>query len=108
MTGKGRQRKGAEAEKELADILRDYGFNVQRGGSMSFGALPDVYGLPGVHVECKRHEHLNLDAAMEQSVRDSEKFMDGMPAVFHRRNRKGWLVSLRLADWIDLYKKAGY
>ena len=29
---------------------------------------------------------------------------DGMPALFHRRNRKQWLVTMRLVDWLKLYR----
>lgn len=36
----------------------------------------------------------------------AEKFEDGMPALFHRRNRKLWLVTMRLEDWMKLYGEA--
>lgn len=103
MAGKTSQRKGAEGERELAALLRDCGFSVQRGGSLSFGAVPDLVGLPGVHMEVKRVERLNLYQAMAQAVRDSERFQDGVPTVFHRRNRESWLVTMRLDDWLALY-----
>lgn len=99
------QRKGADGERELAAILRGYGYEITRGGSLSFGEMPDLSGLPGVHVEVKRVERLNIMDAMEQAVRDSEKFNDGAPTVFHRRNRSPWLVTMRLNDWIDLYRE---
>lgn len=59
-------------------------------------------GLPGVHVECKRVERLNVSQAMAQAVRDAERFQDGAPAVFHRRNREPWLVTMQLEDWLAL------
>ncbi len=31
----------------------------------------DVVGLPGIHIECKRVERLNLHDAMDQAVRDA-------------------------------------
>ena len=101
--GKGSQRKGAGGERELAAILRDHGYIITRGGSLSFGEVPDLSGLPGIHIECKRVERLNIMAAMEQAVRDSEAFEDGAPTVFHRRNRSPWLVTMRLDDWLTLY-----
>ena len=67
------------------------------------GDVPDVVGLPGIHIEVKRVERLNVVEAMEQSVRDSERMGDGVPALFHRRNRKPWLVTMRLEDWLVLY-----
>lgn len=103
MAGRSSQRKGADGERELAALLREYGYPVERGGSLSFGEVPDLTGLPGVHIECKRNERLNVPEAMAQAVRDAEKFGDGAPTVFHRRNRSGWLVVMNLEDWIQVY-----
>ena len=103
MPGRSSQRKGAEGERELAALLRGYGYTVTRGGSLSFGEVPDLTGLPGIHIEVKRAEHLNLSEAMRQAERDSDKFRNGAPAVFHRRNREPWLVTMRLHDWMALY-----
>lgn len=99
------QRKGAAGERELASILRENGYDCSRGGSLSFGEVPDLTGLPGIHVECKRVERLNVQEAMDQAIRDSERMQDGMPTLFHRRNRKPWLVTMRLEDWFSLYAK---
>ena len=98
------QRKGADGERELAGLLREYGYEIERGGSLSFGEVPDLIGLPGVHIEVKRVERLNVPEAMEQAIRDSERFSDGMPVLFHRRNRKPWLVTMRIQDWMELYQ----
>ena len=35
------QRKGADGERELAAVLQEYGYSIQRGGSLSFGEVPD-------------------------------------------------------------------
>ena len=103
--GKAQQRKGAAGERELAAILGEYGYICDRGGSYSLGAVPDLIGLPGIHIEVKRVEKLNVVEAMEQSIRDSDRMKDGIPALFHRRNRKPWLVTMRLEDWISLYRE---
>lgn len=97
------QRKGAKGERELAAVLREYGYQIERGGSLSFGEVPDLIGLPGVHIECKRVERLNVAEAMKQATRDSARFHDGAPAVFHRRNCEPWLVTMHLTDWMNLY-----
>lgn len=104
MGGRSSQRKGAEGERELAALLRDYGYDLKRGGSLSFGEVPDLVGLPGVHIEVKRVERLNVPQAMGQAIRDSERFQDGVPTLFHRRNREPWLVTMRLEDWVKLYR----
>lgn len=94
--------KGAAGERELAAKLREYGYNCRRGQQYS-GANgdADVVGLPGVHIESKRVEKLNLYDAIDQAVRDAK---DGeTPAVFHRKNNKEWLVTLLLDDFMKLY-----
>lgn len=101
--GKRSQRKGADGERELAAILREYGYIVERGGSMSFGEIPDLVGLPGVHIEVKRCEQVRLSEWMQQAERDSQHFKDGLPAGFHRRSREGWRVTMNLADFMRLY-----
>ena len=110
--------KGKRGELEVANILRGYGYDVRRGQQFS-GANgdADVVGLPGIHLEVKRTERLNIDKALEQSVRDA--YADGLrqgcevlPAVFHRSNddrkkdsTKGvWKVTMRLDDWMELFR----
>lgn len=105
MSGKSSQRKGAAGERELAALLQKHGYKIERGGSLSFGEVPDLTGLTGIHIECKRVERLNLHSAMAQAVRDAERFQDGAPTVFHRRSRSPWLVTMRLEDWVSLYNR---
>lgn len=64
---------------------------------------PDVVGLEGIHVEVKCQERLNLYDAMQQARDDAKKRGDGLPAVFHKKDRSGWLVTMDLSDWMDLY-----
>ena len=101
---KASQRKGRGGEIELSTILNDHGIPATPGNPLNFGRVPDVVGVEGIHVEVKRVEKLNVGEAMNQAIRDSEKFRDGMPALFHRRNRQPWLVTMRLEDWLKLYK----
>lgn len=98
------QRKGKSGELELSNFFNGRGYNTHRGKSMSYGTEPDIVGLPGVHCEVKRVERLDLSAAIAQAVRDAGRFKDGVPAVFHRKNREGWLVTMRLDDWMKLYE----
>lgn len=89
---------------ELVRLLQEHGYPVEPGEAMSFGEVPDLVGLPGVHIEVKRGERLNVGEAMAQAIRDAERFQDGVPVLFHRRNRQPWLVTMRLEDWIKLYR----
>ncbi len=101
---KNSRRKGADGERELAALLREYGYDARRGQQYSgCNGDADVVGLPGVHIECKRVEHLNLDAAMDQSVSDAAARGE-IPTVFHRRNGKLWKVTLLLDDFVSLLR----
>lgn len=98
------QRKGRAAELELSRVLQGYGYNVEPGRALSYGEVPDLSGLPGVHIECKRAETLRLSEWMAQAERDSQRFEDGVPAVFFRRSREPWRVFMNLVDWVELYR----
>lgn len=100
------RQKGARGERELSRLLRQYGYESRRGQQYS-GANgdADVIGLPGVHIECKRVERLNISEAMQQAQRDARE--GEAPAVFHRKNREQWLVTMPFDDWIKLYQAAG-
>ena len=104
MSGRKSQRKGRGGERELARILRECGYDVRPGTPLNYGREPDLTGLSGIHVECKRCEQLRLSEWMVQAAADAERFGDGLPAVFHRANRQGWRVIMALQDWLELYK----
>ena len=104
LTGRTSQRKGRAGELELARLLQEYGYNVEPGRAVSYGSTPDIVGLPGVHIECKRAEQLRPYSWLEQAERDAVRFGDGLPAVFFRRSRSPWLVVMKLEDWLELYR----
>lgn len=96
--------KGAAGERELAGKLRDYGYNARRGQQYcGANGDADVVGLPGIHIECKRVERLNIDEAMWQARRDAKEHE--IPAVFHRKNGQSWNVTMKLDDWMELYSE---
>ena len=98
------RQKGALGERELAKKLAGYGYKTRRGQQYS-GANgdADVVGLPGIHIECKRVEKLNLYDAMSQSKRDAKN--EEKPVVMHRKNHCEWLVTMTLEDWIEMYRE---
>ena len=100
--------KGKAGELELAKVLRMFGYDCRRSVQYNGYApdgQPDIIGLPGIHIECKRVEQLNLYNAVSQSIRDNED-PQALPAVFHRKNRKPWLVTMEIDDWMNLYERA--
>lgn len=100
------RRKGSDGELELSNILKSRGFQTRRGQQFcGANGDADVVGMPGVHIECKRVEQLNIHKAMEQAKNDAKE--GEIPAVFHRKNRTKWLVTVSLDDFIKLYRRSG-
>ena len=99
------KQKGGRGEREFAALCREEGYdNVCRGQQFQGGIdSPDVKGLPGIHVEVKRVERLNIHGAMRQSIRDCED--KAIPIVAHRRNRDKWMVTMLAEDWFALYRE---
>ena len=95
--------KGARGEREIANILKEYGYEARRGQQYS-GANgdADVVGLPGIHIEVKRVEALNIDKAMDQANRDAKDYE--IPVVIHRKDRMNWKVTMYLGDWMEMYE----
>ena len=97
------KRKGCRGENELSHVLQDYGYDTKRMAQFAGGIdSPDVSGLPGIHIECKRVENLNIHKAYAQAERDADG--QAIPAVFHRRNREPWMVTLSLNDFMEIYR----
>ena len=95
--------KGKRGELEAAHELQKYGYDARR--SQQYAGInndADVVGLPGVHIEVKRVEKLNIDEALEQAIRDKREHE--IPIVMHRKNRTKWKVTMLFDDWINLYK----
>ena len=97
------KQKGKRGELEICKIIKEYGFDCHRSVQYcGANGDADVIGLPGIHMEIKRVETLNIDKAMDQAASDAR---DGnLPAVFHRRNGQEWKVTMRLEDWMQIYK----
>lgn len=102
--GKMQLEKGKRGERELAKILCKYGYECRRGQQYcGANGDADVVGLPGIHIECKRRERINIYDAMKQAASNSK---DNLPTVFFRKNNSDWLVTMRLEDWIYLYRNS--
>lgn len=99
--------KGKRGERELASKLREYGYDVRRGQQYcGANGDADVVGLPGIHIECKRVERLDLDSAMTQAKVDVYTGGTGeIPVVMHRKNNSDWHVTLMLDDFMTIYRE---
>ena len=96
--------KGKTGERELANKLKEYGYDCRRGQQYcGANGDADVVGLDGIHIECKRTERLSLYDALAQAKHDARE--GEMPVVIHRKNNAEWVVIQPLSDWIELYKE---
>jgi len=103
---KNSRNKGVRGELEVAKLIAANGFEARRGQQHAGGGdSPDVvHSMPGIHVEVKRTEALQLYAAMEQAIEDAKPGND--PVVFHRRNDKPWVVIMLADGFFNLLRDA--
>lgn len=107
------RRKGKIGELELSkELSRLFGHACRRAQQFNGNAgHADVVGLPGVFIECKRVQALNVPDAIGKAVAQCPT--GEVPAVFHRRNaakeigakKPPWLVTVRLDDLPSLVTK---
>ncbi len=93
--------KGKRGEREVAALLREYGFDARRGQQFKGGAdSPDViHDIPNVQIEVKMKEKLSLYPALEKTKKEAKGIV---PVVFHRRNNKPWVVVLYADDYLRI------
>lgn len=99
--GKMSREKGKRGEREVAKILREFGYDSKRGVQYHGGPdSPDVVGLPSCHIEVKYVERLDLQRAYDQSRSDAGP--GEVPIVVHRKNRGDWMVTLAFRDFLEM------
>lgn len=99
------RRKGAVGEREIVRILKDAGWT--RAERTSNGraqhARGDIAnGPPGVHIEVKRQERLNVPRAFRQIESDANPL--DIPVLVHRPSGQDWIASLPLDELLPLLK----
>lgn len=95
-------KKGKVGEREFAKLCREHGYEARRGQQYSGIEGEDVVGLPGIHIEVKRVERLNIEDAMAQSKADAKAVV---PIVAHRKNHCEWLITMTAEDWFNMYRE---
>lgn len=98
------KKKGARFERLLASRFRDYGYNARRTAQYcgNTGDASDVVGLPGIHVEAKHQERMQLYDWMAQAKRDAVG-TGRLPAVFHKKNNAEILVTMEFDAFMQVY-----
>lgn len=100
-------RKGKVGELELSHVLQKYGYDTRRGQQYcGLKGNADVVGIDGMHIECKRTErgHGCNYEWLTQAKNDARD--DELPVVMHRANRKEWLATMSLDDFMYLWQLA--
>ena len=99
------RQKGKRGELGLVRFLRNEGYECRRTVQYcgNTGEAADVVGLPGLHIECKYVERINLREALGQARRDARP--GEIPVVFHRSNNRPWVVCLDAHDFMTIYRE---
>lgn len=100
--------KGKRGELEVAELLKKHGFEARRGQQFAGGGdSPDVvHSMEGMHIEVKRTERFSLYDALEQANRDKKASEDAL--VFHRPNKKPWVVVMDAEAFLKLMTEYVY
>lgn len=101
------KKKGARFERQLSSLFREYGYEDSRRTAQycgNTGDASDVVGLPGIHVEAKHQERMQLYDWIEQAKRDS-KDTGKLPMVFHKKNNHEILVTMQLDAFMTIYRE---
>lgn len=102
------KQKGKRGELEFSRLCREYGWEVRRTAQYcgNTGEAADVVGLPGVHVEVKRVEKLNIYDGVNQMKRDRDKRDPNLLGIVaHRKNNHEWLITMTAKDWFKLFQE---
>lgn len=96
------RKKGKRFELLVAGLFRAIGYEARRGQQYcGANGDADVVGVPGIHIECKAVEKLNLYDAMAQAKHDRRE--GEIPVVIHKKNNCAVLVTMEFDDWAELY-----
>lgn len=122
MSSRGIKEKGRQWEHELAAYLNERIFDgreqvsrMPMSGAATFGTAlggADLMGLPGLHVEAKRTERLDIRGALRQAMASASKTKESpapAPVVITRRNREAAddaIVAMRLQDFARILRRA--
>jgi hypothetical protein len=94
--------KGKRAELALAQILVPYWPEVCRNIDQFGSKKNDLNGVPGVHLQVKHVESLNIWKALEQAITEADP--KDVPIVAFKRNRSPWYAAMELDELIPLLR----
>ncbi len=107
LSGAGARRKGHQWERDVVHLLAAiFGDGVRRGLQYRDGGdAPDVVGVPGWWIECKKGRRPNPCAALRQAIAAAAK--SGLrPVAICREDNAEPTAMLRLDDFLALLRGA--
>jgi Holliday junction resolvase len=97
--------KGARFERGLCVALKEvFGWTARRSQQFCGNAGDAdliVQEMPLLFVESKAVEKLNVVVALEKAAEQSQ---GKLPVLFHKKNRTGWMVTLKMTDVPEFLK----
>lgn len=98
------KQKGARGEREVAEILRKYGFEARRSAQYcgNTGDAADITTNLPYHIEVKHQETLQIDKWWEQATHDAK---DKTPILVFRKNNQKWRVVMDFEKFLELNEK---
>ena len=97
------KQKGSRNEREVAEIIRKYGFEARRSAQYcgNTGEAADITTNLPYHIEVKHQERLEIDKWWEQATHDcGEK----TPILVFRKNKQKWRVVMDFEKFLELNK----
>jgi len=102
--GKMQREKGKRGEREVVDLIKQYGFEARRG--QQFKGTPDspdvIHNIINTFIEVKFREKFSLYPALEQAHGEAK---GQIPVVFHRRSSKPWVAILDARDFLSIMRR---
>lgn len=98
------KQKGSAFERAICQWMRALGFEAETARYVNQkldDAGVDIVTDAPYNIQCKAIERMSVSAhqLLDEMPRDK------VPVIFHKRNNKGTIVSMRLSDFGDLISK---
>jgi hypothetical protein len=94
--------KGKRAELELCKMLTPHWPQACRNLDQFSTDKRDILNVPGLHIQAKHVESLNIWKALNQAITEADP--KDVPVVAFKRNRSPWFAALELDELIPLLR----